>query len=91
MWAKTPYQLYKPEYFMVGPEYFEITSSKDRNFAGIIGAGLQVDVSSCIAFRAEGEFQYSTMVFGFNTASETRYEHRTISYINTNLALIIIL
>jgi len=91
MWAKTPYQLYKPEYFMVGPKYFEITSSKDRNLAGIIGAGIQVDVSSCIAFRAEGEFQFSKMVFGFNTASGPRYEHRTISYINTTLALIIIL
>jgi len=76
---------------MVGPKYFEFTSSKDRNLAGIIGAGIQVDVSSCIAFRAEGEFQFSKMVFGFNTASGPRYEHRTISYINTTLALIIIL
>ena len=91
MWAKTPYQLYKPEYFIVGPEYFEITSSKDRNFAGIIGTGIQVDISPCIALRADGDFQFSKMVFGFNTASGPRYEHRTISYINTILALIIIL
>lgn len=91
MWAKTPYQLYKPEYFLVGPEYFEITSSKDRNFAGIIGAGIQVDISPCIALRADGDFQLSKMVFGFNIASGPRYEYRTISYITTTLALIIIL
>ena len=91
MWAKTPYQLYKPEYFLVGPEYFEITSSKDRNFAGIIGAGIQIDISPCIALRANGDFQFSKMVFGYNTASGPRYEHRIISYINTTLALIIIL
>ena len=91
MWAKTPYQLYKPEYFLTGPEYFEITSSKDRNLAGIVGAGLQVDVSPCIAFRAEGEFTYSKMVFGFSTAGGPRYDYRTISFINTTLALIIIL
>ena len=91
MWAKTPYQLYKPEYFLVGPEYFEITSSKDRNFMGIIGAGIQADLSPCIAIRIEGEYQYSKMVFGFNTGLGTRYDHRTISYINTTLGLILIL
>ncbi len=91
MWAKTPYQLYKPEYFMVGPEYYEITSSKDNNLMGIIGAGIEIDVSPCIAFRADGEFLYSSMIFGFNTASGIRYEDRTISFINISIALIIIL
>ena len=31
--SRTPYQLYKPTYYMVGPEYYEITSSKDISFA----------------------------------------------------------
>ncbi len=91
MWAKTPYQLYKPEYFMVGPEYFEITSSKDNNLMGIAGAGIQVDISQCIALRVNGEFQYSKMVFGFQSASSTRYDHRTISFITTSLMLIFVL
>ncbi len=91
MWAKTPYQLYKSEYFLTGPDYYEITSAKDRNFAVIVGAGLTVNVSSCIAFRAGGEFVYSRMIFGFNTASGNRYENRTISFINTTLGLIIFL
>ena len=76
---------------MVGPEYYEITSSKDNNLMGILGAGLQVDVSPCLAFRADGEFLYSSMIFGFNTASGIRYEDRTISIINISIALIIIL
>jgi hypothetical protein len=91
MWAKTPYQLYKPTYFLTGPEYFEITPSKDRNLAGIIGAGLQVEASPCIAFRLEGEYAYSKMVFGFRTATTTRFEYKTITYVNTTLALIILL
>ncbi|NOX85983.1 MAG: hypothetical protein GXO86_08465 [Chlorobi bacterium] len=91
MAAKTPYQLYKPIYFQTGPDYYEITSSKDRNFAMIVGAGLTINVSSCIAFRAGGEFIYSRMVFGFITASGTRYENRKISFINTTLGLIILL
>lgn len=91
MWAKTPYQLYKPEYFMLGPGYFEVTSSKDNNLMGIFGAGIQVDISPCIAVRAEGEFQYSQMIFGFKTSSGTRYDYRTISFINTSLVLIFVL
>ena len=91
MWAKTPYQLYKPEYFLVGPDYFEITSSKDRSPMILVGAGIQVEVSPCIAFRVEGEYQYSKLVFGFNSATGPRYEYRTISFVNTTLALIIIL
>ncbi len=91
MWAKTPYQLYKPTYFLTGPDYFEITSAKDRNLALITGAGIQFDVSPCIAFRAEGEFLYSKMIFGFNTATGKRFEYRTISIVNVNFNLIILL
>jgi hypothetical protein len=89
MWAKTPYQLYKPEYFLTGPEYFEITSAKDRNLAGGLGAGIQVEAGGCIAFRLEGEYYYSKMVFAFRTAGETRLDYRDISFVNTTLALVI--
>ncbi len=61
------------------------------NFALVTGAGIQVDVSPCISFRADAEYAYSKMVFGFNTATGARYENRVISYINTSLALIIVL
>lgn len=91
MWAQTPYQLYKPEYFIYGPSFFEITSSRDNNLMGLIGAGIQFDISPCIAIRAEGEFQYSEMVFGFKTSTGTRYDHRTISFFNTIIALIFVL
>lgn len=91
MWAKTPYQLYKPEYFLVGPEYFEITSSRDWNLMGLGGIGLQFDLSPCIALRLEGEYQFSKMIFGFTTASGIRYEYRNISFVNTTLGLIILL
>ncbi len=91
MAVKTPYQLYKPEYFQTGPDYYEITSSRDMNFALVAGAGLRIKASSCIAFRVGGEFVYSKMVFGFVTASGTRYEYRKIGFINTTLALLILL
>ncbi len=89
MWVKTPYQLYKPEYYLVGPEYFEITSSKGRNMMGIIGVGFQVDVSPCISLKLDNEYQFSEMIFGFNTASGKRYDYRRISFVNINLGLVI--
>jgi len=89
MWAKTPYQLYKPTYYQQGPEYYEITPSRDRNFMVSAGLGLQFDLSPCIALRAEGEYQYSNMIFGFKSATGTRYENRVISFVNNTLSLVI--
>lgn len=91
MWAKTPYQLYKPEYFLMGPEYFEITSSRDSNIMGIIGGGIRIDLSPCIALSGGGEFQYSKMKFGFQTASTTRYDYRNIAFINASISLVFVL
>ncbi len=91
MWVKTPYQLYKPQYFLTGPDYYEITSAKDRNLVVIIGTGVTINISSCIALQVGGEFLYSRMIFGFKTTSGIRYEYRKISFINTTLGLIIML
>jgi len=91
MWAKTPYQLYKPQYYLVGPEYFEITSSKSRNFMGMAGLSMQVDLSPCIGLKIESDYAYSEMTFGFRTATSTRYDFRVVSFINTTLGLVIIL
>jgi len=91
MWAKTPYQLYKPQYYLVGPDYFEITSAKSKNFMGMAGLSLQVNISPCIGLKIEGDYAYSEMTFGFKTATATRYDFRVVSFINTTLGLVIIL
>ena len=91
MFAKSPYQLYKPEYFLVEGKWFEITSSTDRNLALIAGLGVRYDISRCIGLKIDADYAYSKMVFGFTTATGKRYEYRDISYITTTLGLVIIL
>jgi len=91
MWAKSPYQLHKPTYFLVETKWFEITSARDRNLAIIAGAGLQYDISRYIGLKLSGDYTFSKMVFGFRSSGETRYENRDIGFVNVNLGLIIIL
>lgn len=90
MWMKSPYQLYKPQYFLVEPKWYEITSAKDYNFAFAAGLGLQYNLSSCIGLKAEAEYNYSKMIFSFKTGNSIRNDYRNISFINTTLGLVIL-
>ena len=84
LYGKTPYQLYKPQYFMVGPSYYEITSAKDWKFSWQAGAGIQYELSPCIGFVVEAVIMYDKLSFNFNTASGIRTDVHTIAIINTN-------
>jgi opacity protein-like surface antigen len=90
MWMKSPYQLYKPQYFLVEPKWYEITSAKDYNFAIAAGLGVQYNLSSCIGLKLEAEYDYSKMVFSFRTGNGVRNDYRNISFINTTLGLVIL-
>lgn len=91
MWVNTAYQLYKPTYFGAGPDYFEITSSKDNKFFLEPGIGIQYKLSSSLALKAETELISRKMTFGFATWQGMRYDIKQISYVNTVLALVILL
>lgn len=91
IWAKTPYQLYKPVYFMVDPKWFEITSSRDNGFIVIPGIGLQYKISPCIGVKAESELYYRKMTFGFTNSEGIYYEHKTISFVNITIGLVVLL
>lgn len=85
--GKTPYQLYKPEYFLTGPPYYEITSSKDYKFSWQAGIGFRYDISPCFGLVLDTDIFYDKLVFGFNTALGTRYDEHIISFINTTLGV----
>lgn len=87
LWGETPYQLYKPEYFATGPDYYEITSARNWKFSWQAGAGIQYDISPCIGLILEGVFMYDQLDFAFSTANGTRIDTHTISLINTTLGL----
>jgi len=92
IWGKTPYQLYKPEYFMVGQiDWYEITSAKDNGFIVVPGIGLQYKISPCIGVKAESELYYHNMQFGYSRFGEVYYIDRTVSFVNITLGLVVLL
>lgn len=87
--SRTPYQLYKPRYFLVGPSYYEITSSSDVSFA--YGCGLSVDVltKSCISVLLSADWMHSDPVYGFISSGVLRTETHPINLINLSLGIAI--
>ena len=87
LWGQTPYQLYKPTYFMVGPPYYEITPATDWKFSWTAGMGFRYDISPCFGLVLESEIFYDQLDFQFETSTTTRTDKRIISFINTTLGI----
>lgn len=91
IFGKSPYQVFEPEYFIVGPRYEIITSAQDYGFIVIPGLGFQYNVSPYIGLKVDSEFYYRELIYGFNTGNDVRYDYRTTSFINVTLGLVVIL
>lgn len=88
LYVKTPHQLYQPEYFLVGPSYFEITSAKDMKFSWQAGFGLRYEITSCYALVFDTDLMYDHTSFNFSTANGSiRTENRIISLINASVGV----
>jgi hypothetical protein len=86
-WGQTPYQLYKPDYFMVGPPYFEITSATDWKFSWSAGLGFRYNITPCFGLVLDSEIFYDQLNFDFQTYTSIRTDERIISFINTTLGI----
>ena len=68
MFGKTPFQLFEPEYFMLGPEYFKITSSRANGFVIKAGISVKYPINNCIAIGINSDYSFSPLKFGFITS-----------------------
>jgi len=91
LWANTAYQLYKPTYFITGPDYYEITTATDHKFIVEPGIGMEYKISSCMSLKADVELLSRTMQFGFKTWEGVRYDRKRISFINAVIGFAFIL
>lgn len=91
LWVNTAYQLYKPTYFLTGPDYYEITTARDHKLILEPGIGLEYKIFPCFALKAEVELLSRTMQFGFNTWKGVRYERKRIDFINTVISFTLLL
>ncbi len=87
LYGRTPWQLYKQEFFMVGLQYGEITSAKDWKWAGKAGFGLRYDLTPCFGILLDSEINYGALSFAFSSSSGTRIDDRKIFFLNTGLGL----
>jgi hypothetical protein len=91
LYGKTPYQLYKPEYFGVNAPWSEITSSQDWKLSWQAGIGLAYYLS-CVGFVFDTEIIHDQLEFMFNTAGGgVRIDYKTISIINATLGIHLLL
>jgi hypothetical protein len=90
VYGRTPYQLYKPTYYLVTVNWFEVTSASDYKPSFLAGAGFRYDLATCIGFTLDAEFTYTKMDFDFLTADNTiRTDYRVYSFINLAAGLVI--
>ncbi|PKP53500.1 MAG: hypothetical protein CVT92_04185 [Bacteroidetes bacterium HGW-Bacteroidetes-1] len=87
--SKTPYQLHKPTYFLTGPPYYEITSSRDRSFAYGTGFNLGYNITSCYEIGVEGDLLRSKAGFSFISANGLRTDFKQITMLNLSVVLVL--
>jgi hypothetical protein len=87
--SSTPYQLYKPSFFFMGPPYYEITPSKDVSFAYSASVKAIYDLTSCYQVALTSQFMNSKASFDFESATRVRTDVRNISLLNNSLSIIL--
>lgn len=81
VYSWSPYQLYKPHYYMIGPEWYEITSDYDLGPWITAGADLRFSVCECLELRAGISYNHGFLTYQFltGTGDIRTEEHQVIS------------
>lgn len=87
MKSNTPYQLYKPQYFMAGPQYYEITSAGAYSFALRVFIDLELKIRNSWSLIMQSAYTNSSPEFTFWTATEVRKEKKPVSFLNANFGI----
>jgi len=91
LYGQTPYQLYKPDFFGVDVEFYEITSARDWKFSWMAGVGMRYDISPCFGLVFDSELMYDTLTFDFQTLTGTRTDKEIFAIINLSLGIRLVL
>lgn len=87
--STTPHQIYKPTYYMVGPEFYEISSASDLSFA--YGAGLTIgyQITPCYEIAIVSDILRSKAGFNFISQNGVRTDWRQITMLNISASLML--
>ncbi len=85
LYGRTPYQLYKPDYYLLPNTWQEITAAHNMKFSWQAGLGIIYHISPCIGLTLNGDVLYDKLKFTFQTSTGTRVDEKTIAMINLAL------
>jgi hypothetical protein len=79
----SPYQLYKPVYFMVASKWYEITSARDLGGYASAGAAFRYPLYECLDLLLEMEYGFGALTYEFMTGTgEIRQEDHQVMLVN---------
>jgi hypothetical protein len=85
IYAKTPYQLYKPDYYLLPDTWEEKTSAQDWKFSWQPGLAINYQLSPCVNLVLNTGFMVRHMEFNFSTAEGIRTDKTEMSTIDLTL------
>ncbi len=85
LYSKTPYQLYKPDYYLLPDTWEKKTSAQDWKFSWQPGLAINYQLVPCIDLVLNTGFMYRKMEFNFNTTTGTRTDEKEMSMIELSL------
>jgi hypothetical protein len=89
-YGKTPFQLYQPTIFMIGPTYYKVTSAGDYGTAYKTGLSFQYQFNSNVAMGINANYTYTKFSFGFYGAQgQINYYQKRVSYLDLGLGLVV--
>ena len=90
IYSQTPYQLYKADYFVIGEDWYEITSAGDFEGSFLAGAGLRYDMNDCIGFSLNTSFTYNVMDFDFALSNgSVRTDKKVVAFVDVLLGIVV--
>jgi hypothetical protein len=89
LYGRTPYQLFKPDYYLLPDTWQEKTSAQDYKFSWMAGASLQYQASPCIALVVAADVCADQLQFNFVTGSGKRTDTLKMAFVNLSAGIYI--
>jgi hypothetical protein len=91
LYGRTPYQLFKPDYYLLPDTWQEKTSAQDYKFSWMAGAALQYQATSCIALVLAADVCADQLQFNFITGSGERTDQLKMAFVNLSAGIRLII
>lgn len=87
MYGETPYQILYSEYFLIGSDYYIITSAGSYGFAYKFDANIEYELRPDWSIFISTAYQHSKLKFKFYSGSGDRYENKKIDLLNLSFGV----